>query len=127
VLRVTVQFKAAAQKSELLLASRLEDRTFVVFHEREKEEIKCIKEQATTRIKSLEKQHGVQLSQVESKLYRKDCIHTKKIVTYKSTIESLICVDIYFWILCMMNAGNLFASVPKSVYLKRNGFRLRGM
>jgi di/tripeptidase len=85
--KMSDQYQSVAQKSELLLKSRTE--RFVAFCERKEEEIQRIKSRATAKIMSLEKQHGVDLSQMEAELYRKDWTHTKEVVKYKTTIEHL--------------------------------------
>jgi hypothetical protein len=81
------QSQSAARKSELLLEARTE--RFLAFRERKEEEIQRIKARATAKIKSLEKQHGVNLSHMEAELYRTDRTHAKVVLKYKTTIEHL--------------------------------------
>jgi myosin heavy subunit len=63
----TAALKNDADKSASLLSSRTE--RFVEFHQRKEEEIKRVKARAEKKVLWLEKQHGLAISKIESKMY----------------------------------------------------------
>jgi hypothetical protein len=84
----TAALKNDADKSASLLSSRTE--RFVEFCQRKEDEIKRVKARAEKKVLWLEKQHGLAISKIESKMYRLERSHTKEVVPYENTIESLM-------------------------------------
>ena len=80
--------KNYADKSASLLSSRT--KRFVEFRQRKEDEIKRVKARAEKKVLWLEKQHGLAISKIESKMYRLERSHTKEVVCYENTIESLM-------------------------------------
>jgi hypothetical protein len=93
--KLTNPFPTKQQLSKMMLTSLhhfFSSRTerFVEFRQRKEDEMKCVKARAEKKVLWLEKQHGLAISKIESKMYRLERSHTKEVVCYENTIESLM-------------------------------------
>lgn len=83
----TAALKKELHKSASLLSSRTE--RFVEFRVRKEDELKRVKARAESRILLLEKQHGIAIAKMNAEKYRLERDHTKQIVRFQGTIDSL--------------------------------------
>ncbi len=84
----TAALKKETDKSASLLSSRTE--RFVEFRVRKEDELKRVKARAEKKVQWLEKQHGLAISKIQAEMYRRDRHHTKEVIRYQNTIESLV-------------------------------------